>query len=501
MKIYLLFFLSSLILFFGIKTNFEIVYGDSGFMWIQVMDLIHSGYSDFSFSYPGKEFDPKGEFLPISFPFLGVLDSRYYIVFPPYLPLVVSLARVLFDSNLAIYLVQILFFSGSLFFLYLLFSEFSKRRWLVVSFVYLYLFCTTVFVYNLVIHEYSFGLFFLYGGIYFYQKFLKSDQHSNLIYSSLFFGLSVYFRLEFLIIITFISGLSFLFRRETRKQILYYWVPGFLIILTSFFILNTLIHHHPLGLRYILNMDDPAMGKPIRHELIFDLLFSKKMGFFYQSPYLALVILFSIFVTIRKGLWNDGKSYTFLYLSISILSMSLILMTAPNDGGHLSARYLFGVYPFLFVLGLLLFEALLDSKKTLFYWVSIFIIVSSVFFSFKQWLYAVQFIRSSDKNVQTMVDYFKSVNKKYIVFTDTNIPKNLQSLMYEKTMFVVSEKRLFPDFLAKKTWKIDPDEILIIRLLTTALPVDDKGCLTGYRFCKVNSPLPLIEAYSFDPEK
>lgn len=40
MKLYLLFLLSCLVLFFGIKTDFEVTYGDSGFMWVQIMDLI-----------------------------------------------------------------------------------------------------------------------------------------------------------------------------------------------------------------------------------------------------------------------------------------------------------------------------------------------------------------------------------------------------------------------------------------------------------------------------
>lgn len=163
MKLYLLFLLSCLILFFGVKTDFEVTYGDSGFMWIQVMDLIQSDFRTFSFYYSGSSFDPKGEWLPFQAPFLGIHDLQYYIDFPPYFPLVVSVGRVLFGSNLGIYLIQVLFLSGSIYFLYLLFSEFTRRRWLSVSFVYLYLFGTTVFTYNLVIHEYSIALFFYTG--------------------------------------------------------------------------------------------------------------------------------------------------------------------------------------------------------------------------------------------------------------------------------------------------------------------------------------------------
>ncbi|EMO10799.1 hypothetical protein LEP1GSC137_3950 [Leptospira borgpetersenii str. Noumea 25] len=84
-----------------------------------------------------------------------------------------------------------------------------------------------------------------------------------------------------------------------------------------------------------------------------------------------------------------------------------------------------------------------------------------------------------------------------MVFTDTNIPKNIQSLMYEKTILYVPEKKLVSDFLAKDAFKIDPSQILIVRLLTTTLPVDQKGCISGYRFCRSESSLPYVEVYSY----
>ncbi len=250
-------------------------------------------------------------------------------------------------------------------------------------------------------------------------------------------------------------------------------------------------------MRYVLNMDDPAMGEVVRHELIFDLLFSKKMGFFYQSSYLALTILSSIIVISYKGLWKEWKSSAFLYLSVSILSMSLVLATAPNDGGHLSARYLFGVYPFLFVLGLVLFESFLNSKRTATYWAFVFVISVSVLFSFRQWIHSVQFIRKADKDVGFMVDFFRSTKKQYLVFTDSHFPKNLQSLTYEKTILIVPKSRLITDFLPTENLKIDPSQVLIVRLTSTDLPIDEKGCIVSFRYCKIPTPIPFIEAYTY----
>ncbi|EMO82852.1 ArnT family glycosyltransferase [Leptospira santarosai] len=498
MKLYPLFLLSCLILFFGVKSDFEVVYGDSGFMWVQVMDLIRSDFRTFSFYYSGSSFDPKGEWLPFQAPFLGTHDSKYYIDFPPYFPLVVSVGRVLFGANLGIYLIQVLFLSGSIYFLYLLFSEFTRRKWLSVSFVYLYLFGTTVFTYNLVIHEYSIALFFLYGGIYFYHRSLKTNKNTNFIYSSLLFGLSLYFRLEFIFIIFPLSALSFLLRKEVRKRILLSWAPVFLAIFVSLLALNTYIHGHPLGLRYILTMDNPETVTLSRAGIVYDLLFGKERGYFFQSSYLALIIFFSVFTTIYKRSYKDVLSLELLYLSTSILSIFLILATAPNHGDHISPRYLFGTYPLLFVLGLILVESFFDSKKSVVYYGTIILIVISLSFSVKQWFYAVRFIRVSDKNVRTMMDYFRSSeNKRYLVFTDTNIPKNIQSLMYEKTILYVSEKKLVSDFLAKDALKIDPNRILIVRLLTTTLPVDEKGCISGSRFCRLESSLPYVEIYSY----
>lgn len=271
----------------------------------------------------------------------------------------------------------------------------------------------------------------------------------------------------------------------------------FLVILASLLALNTYIHGHPLGLRYILTMDNPVTVALSRSDIIYDLLFGKERGYFFQSSYLALIIFFSIFVAIYKRWYKDILSLELLYLGVSILSIFLILATAPNHGDHISPRYLFGTYPLLFALGLILVESFLDFKKSAVYYGVLILVVISLLFSVKQWFYAIRFIRTSDKNVRTMMDYFRSENKKYLVFTDTNIPKNIQSLMYEKTILYVSEKKLVSDFLAKDVFKIDPSQILIVRLLTTALPVDEKGCISGSRFCKLESSLPYVEVYSF----
>lgn len=269
------------------------------------------------------------------------------------------------------------------------------------------------------------------------------------------------------------------------------------MILASLLASNTYIHGHPLGLRYILTMDNPETVALSRSDIVYDLLFGKERGYFFQSSYLALIIFFSILVVVYKRSYKDILSLELLYLGVSILSIFLILATAPNHGDHISPRYLFGTYPLIFVLGLILVESFLDSQKSVVYYATSILVVVSILFSVKQWFYAVQFIRTSDKNVRTMMDYFRSENKKYLVFTDTNIPKNIQSLMYEKTILYVPEKKLVSDFLAKDAFKIDPSQILIVRLLTTTLPVDRKGCISGYRFCRSESSLPYVEVYSY----
>lgn len=466
-------------LLFVSKSDFSIAYADSGFMWIQIIDLIQSKFTTFSFLYAGQNFDPTGEFLPFVKPFIGGYQGKFYIDFPPYFPLLASLPRFILENDISIYLLELVGISLGLFSFFLIIDRYVKKTSTSILVTIILLFGTTIFTYNLTIHEYSIAIGLLYSGFYFLLP--REDKNTSSIYfSALLLGASLFFRLEFIFPIFSWLLILVIYKKYTIPFITVRFGILFSGILLTLFLLNQYIHGHPLGFRYLLTMHNPDTIVTNRSGLVFDLLFGQIRGFFYQSSYLLLFLgigtIQTIYARVKRTQIHKEQEY---YLVISILIFVLISFTAPNHGDHISPRYLFGIYPSLFIFSYFTYQntkkSLSKIKLTLFN-ILIFVLI---LFSTKQLYNNIKFVSNADKMVRSVTDIVDRQEEKNIVFLDQVLAKNLQTLNLTKNLYY-SELEHIPDFI--KISNLDTKDVLFISseysdqcLLDTLLCQDRPG--------------------------
>ncbi|GBF48866.1 dolichyl-phosphate-mannose-protein mannosyltransferase [Leptospira ryugenii] len=175
---------------------------------------------------------------------------------------------------------------------------------------------------------------------------------------------------------------------------------------------------------------------------------------------------------VKGRLKKDDLLYFF---SVFIVSFILVLLQAPNHGDHLSPRYLFGVYPSILFFTAILYKVYHDQLqkkvKLLVYGLTII----TFLFSVKELYKGILFIKTSDKVVRELTERFRSRKESVLVFGDLALPKNLQTIYFEKRQFYVKPEEL-QMFLNLS--KIPASEILY---LTT----ENIGtCVKGTPICK-----------------
>ncbi len=481
--VYIFFLILVSFTFFKVKTDLIVTYGDSGFMWQQMIDLVQTGYKTFAYQYPGSEFDPVGNFSSFRAPFLGYVNEKLYIDFPPYFPLFISFFYVLFGSNLGVYLIQLIGLTTAIFYLYRLIYEIVGDQLISLLLGSLFLFATTVFTYNLVIHEYSIGLMFLYSGLYYLIK--KDNQ--KYITSAFLLGFSLFFRLEFIFVISIHFASLFLFYQKKRAPLLIKFSPVFIVMIVTLFALNEYIHGHPLGLRYTLTMNDPVTVGNSRTQIVYELLFGKLRGFFYQSPYLMLVLGILPFLYFRFDFSEKDKRIIQTNIFVFFFGLFFLLLFSPNHGDHISPRYLFGLYPSIFVLSSICFQNLFLQKKDLIRRLILGFLFLSILFSVRQFYKNVQFIQKSDQNVALLNHIFISQPEKNFIFLEQALPKNLQTLMFEKSMYYLENPNQLETFL--KMSNLPPKDILIV---STELNV---ACIENSTYCHDKQNVPGLHFY------
>ncbi len=100
------------------------------------------------------------------------------------------------------------------------------------------------------------------------------------------------------------------------------------------------------------------------------------------------------------------------------------------------------------------------KKMGLFYILSAYILlIFMLAFSFSQLIKNIKFISSSDKVVRILSNIVSEQKEMNIVYLDQVLPKNLQSIHFNKN-FYYSEIDKIPYFL--KISKIDPENLLFV---------------------------------------
>lgn len=435
-------FLIGIIYFFLIFFNPAkgVQFGDFGLMYIQVEDIVKSGYSTFAVHYKGEKVDSEYKFFPFKKPFLGKVGEKYYIDFPPYFPLLNAPFYQWLGVN-GLYLLNYFSLLLTLFLLYKLGKLFELENSFINLSLFLYSFGMTATTYNLVFHEYPLAIFWITAGFYFASVYFKKERNYSLILFGFFGAVSLYFRLEMVFVILACGlGLVFVYPKNFLK-IGIYSLLGFIFPFVYLLYLNFDIHGHPLGLRFALTLtDESTVGLLGRIAIIRDMLFSNTRGFFPQSPFVFVLLIGFYFVKEKL----KKEKYLFIIL---IIGFVLVLLTSPNHGDHRAPRYLFGLYPVfclasVFVISQVqnFFKEDNDSKEYLWKVIqSIFsiLILASFYSSFQNY----QWMQRAAKNVEMFNSELKKISDKDtpIIFRDYAQPLNTQVLYTEQMLFVVEE--------------------------------------------------------------
>lgn len=434
----------------------NIFYGDVGLMYVQVQDIIEGGYSDFSLKYKGEEVDPEYKFFPYTKPFLAEINNKHYFVFPPYYLFINTFLFQLFGVN-GLYILNLISFVFTLILIYKLGKYFDLENRFINLSVLLYVFGMTASNYNFVFHELTFAIFWITISLYFLFLFFETNKNIHLVLFTFLGAISLFFRLEFIFIL-FAAGLSLVFyKRKNIFSVILFSILGLVVPFFFLLFLNLKIHNHPLGLRYLLNMTDSSVFS-IQEKLgiINDLLFSKSISLFAQSPYILICFIFPF---LRKRIQSSNKFFLFFIVSLSAIC---ILLTSPNNGGHISPRYLFGVYPLLSILSIISYKSLVEyanliksEKEENFLWKNatsiiqilfLILIVLSFYSTFRnyQWLQrASNSVLIFDKQLKVLAE------DNPIIFRDYSQPLNAQSLYLDQMTFVMEKLEFLPSLLDK----------------------------------------------------
>lgn len=212
------------------------------------------------------------------------------------------------------------------------------------------------------------GLFLIfagYGYTFFFQAFLNNKKE-NWVWGNIFLGLSLWFRLEgillFLTIQLTIWYINFYIKKQSFRQTIHpirYII--FLIFLFLFLTWNTIHYSHPFGTRYLTNFGKIENQFYQQIEIFLAMVFTYprsnvwSLGFFIHTP----IFLYAL-VKLRKNQIFQNLNLLF-HLAVVILFLSFVAFTSPNDGVTLTGRYLVVlIYPLSFLLN----DQIMELKKS-----------------------------------------------------------------------------------------------------------------------------------------
>ncbi|TGK55378.1 dolichyl-phosphate-mannose-protein mannosyltransferase [Leptospira kanakyensis] len=327
---------------------------------IQVISLWNQNWSTEGILYSAKDFDPLFLMSPLNEGFVFLHEGRLIGQYPIGLTFPYSLLGFL-PLNFLPYF-NVVFFA---LFLRILFKNGIKT-----SVVLLVAFGTVTF--PLLVDFSENGLFLVlsgYGYVFLYKAFLD-DKKENWILGNIFLGLSLWLRLEGILLFISIQSTIFLIYYFVKKQSFIEAIHPkrysiFFLFIVLFLIWNTVSYSHPLGTRYLTNFGkfEKQFYEQIKIFLSIAFTYPRQsawsLGFFLHTP-----IFIYLFIKLRKTQILKNLNITF-HLSIVILFLFFVAFTSPNDGITLTGRYLLVlVYPLSFLLNEKMDE--LQTNKVLF---------------------------------------------------------------------------------------------------------------------------------------
>jgi hypothetical protein len=434
--------ISSFLLYFIFfwKQNHHIITGDSGYLLVQIENLIDSfsrGHLSFEYIYKGSLIDEEYAFLPYRVnDLIYIVSGKPYIVFPPFLPLINSFLFLLIKNSYVFYILNFISAIAIVYYLFKTLELLSLRFSIQYIIVLLLFFGTGISQYLFVLHETILAYALLTISLYYFLLFIKENNIYHYIVSLLLIGIGVYFRIEYLIIfIAYGFSILLFYRQHLNNSVVINGTLTIVIVILPIILFNQIVYGHPLGLRYYsINPKLEVMRQPwIKN--IFEIFFDPIAGIFFQSSFLLLFFI--------PAMWNLKEKENQFLLFSSLLIFFSIFFAFPYQGGHPAPRYIFPVYAFLLPLfGRLFQEKILNSSN--FKKIGILIpFILLILFSFKLNLKTIKWLHNNEKYVGEYFNFIKQCKSDTIVFSDFDLMHNFQTLDKDKVLFSVDSYEKF----------------------------------------------------------
>lgn len=398
----LLLSISILIIQIFIDVRYSFI-GDSLIKGIQIESLKINQYKSQDLIYRAYDYDKEYIFQPLPIGLVTIFNDKIYSVFPISFAFLYSLIPI--KVNLLPFLNFIPVFILLLSIKFILNFQFKS--------LFILLFGTVLFPISLDLSENPIFLMLVGMGFVVFIKFLETFDKKYFLYSSLFLGIAMWFRLEAILIYSvmiFSFGIYILL--EKRFSLLVPIIPGGLVFITLFIIFgifNYLLYDHILGFRYIVNFQHNKTIKDYGF-IFLDIVFTRlesgipKFGFFFYSPILLFLIIIHLL--------NFSKIKN-IHKIITILSILLIIsigFNAPNAGYTVTGRYLSALaFPLVYLYNEN-YSLLLNTKIKKF--VSYFCFIWSILI----FIIVLAILKFSYKNVKDYNLYFQKIDSEVFVF-------------------------------------------------------------------------------------
>ncbi len=293
---------------------------DNGCKFIQMKSLILSDYKDMAINAPGLSIVPSLKFAPFLHPFFTGINQKIYSVFSITFAFLSSFPYQLFGM-VGLYIIPLISFFIMLPAIWLITGLLSETRMVRPISLIFVAFCTPVWFYSLTFWEHLPAATFVIWGLYYFLRFILKDKIKDLLISSVFWGLAIYFRDNLLILPIVISIILLLFHKNKLRNIIRFGL-FYMITVLPLFLFQWITLGNPLGAHVtsVSVAHSGAIGYIIdRFKIINSLLFNSHKNLWLSiSTNIVFVVLLFSFPRVKKQ-WSN----------------KIAVLILPRKNGHL----------------------------------------------------------------------------------------------------------------------------------------------------------------------
>ncbi len=215
---------------------------DEGLKFVQLQNLIHKGWGDFTIDYPGRNLDPDLTYVPINNPPPLIQDGKLFAVYPIFFPLLATPFYVLFNDA-GLYLVPLC--SGLLTlvvggWLARLSSEDGFPLILLLGL------CTPLLFYSLLFWDHTLGTLLSTLALLLVMKNVEQPRQFLLILGGMIIGLAIWVRSE-LYVMGLVMPLTYFFFADRRLRHAAFICLGTFVALVPLWLFQFFVYGNFIG--------------------------------------------------------------------------------------------------------------------------------------------------------------------------------------------------------------------------------------------------------------